>query len=140
MPAVAFDYAVWAADYPELSAWVTEATAISYFRKACLRLNNTDASIVRDLEERALLLGMLTAHIAKLNACIGGSPPSGLVGRISNATEGSVSVQAENLYPPGTPQWYQSTPYGADYWEATDKYRRARYVQAPPYPGSPPWP
>jgi hypothetical protein len=38
---------------------------------------------------------MLTAHIAALN--VSGSSP--LVGRINSASEGSVSVGAENLYP-----------------------------------------
>jgi hypothetical protein len=73
---------------------------------------------------------MLVAHIAVLNAAqpkAGGQPMQPLVGRISGATEGSVSVQIQNDYPPGTAQWFQSTRYGSAYFAATAGYRTMRY-------------
>lgn len=124
---VSFDYPAWAARYPELSTSVAQPLAQLYFNEAGLYLNNTASSVVRDLSARAMLLNMLTAHIAKMNATINGQPPSPLVGRISAAGEGSVSVGTDYQVP-GTAAWFAQTPYGAAYWQATLPYRSARYV------------
>ncbi|KAG1434388.1 hypothetical protein G6F55_014548 [Rhizopus delemar] len=61
----------------------------------------------------------------------GGQSPSGLVGRVSSATEGSVSVSSDYSAPAGSAQWYLQTPYGAMYWEATAWLRVGRYVPGP---------
>ena len=37
-------------------------------------------------------------------------------------------MQTENLYPPGSAQWWQQTKYGAAFWAATSQYRGMRYV------------
>ncbi len=135
MAAVIFNYANWAARYGELASWVTAPQAQAFFYEACLYLDNTDTSPVTDDSvggQRALYLGMLTSHIAALNAPLNGQPSSPLVGRINNASEGSVSVQTENLYPPGTVQWYQQTKYGAAFWAATSRFRSMLYVPGHP--------
>jgi hypothetical protein len=85
---------------------------------------------------------MLVAHIAKINAPIGGSPASDIVGRITNGSEGGVSVAATMDSQPGTLAWYNSTKYGAAYVAASARYRLARYNPGPqPYlgVGGPPW-
>jgi hypothetical protein len=132
---VTFSYADWSARYPELAASVTSQTAQLYFNEAQLYCDNTPCSLITDASqpggERELLLNMVTAHIAALNAPLNGQPSSPLVGRISGATQGSVSVQTQNDYPPGTVQWYQSTKYGAAFWAATTKYRSMLYVRGP---------
>lgn len=143
MSVVVFDYATWAARYPEFSG-VSPSLAQMYFSEATLYLNNTGCSIVHDGlpgGERAMLLNMLTAHIAASNSGVAGQPASQLVGRIANASEGSVSVGTQNDYPPGTVQWYQATKYGAAFWAATAKYRTMRYVISPARPMDPyaPW-
>ena len=97
-------------------------------------LDNTQASPITDDSvggQRSMLLGMVTAHIAALNSPLNGQPSSTLVGRINNASEGSVSAQTENLYPPGTVQWWQQTKYGAAFWAASQQYRTMRYVPGP---------
>ena len=137
---VIFNYSVWSLRYPELAIWVTEALAELYFQEATLYLNNTPVSPVIDGTpngKRAMLLNMLTAHIAALNAALNGQAPSNLVGRIGNATEGSVSLQIENNYAAGTPQWYQQTKYGSAFWAATAQYRTARYIASPARPADP---
>lgn len=128
---VAFDYTIWSARYPALAVSVAQPAAQSFFDEATLYLDNSPGSVVRDVGKRAVLLGMLTAHIATLNAPINGQAPSGLVGRISNASQGSVSVATQNDYPPGTVQWYQQTTFGAAFYAATAPYRTARYLPAP---------
>lgn len=125
---VVFDYTIWSAKYPALAASVSQDTAQVWFDEAgTLYLNNSPQSIVQDLTVRAMILGMLTAHLVMLNVPIAGAAPSGLVGRISNATQGSVSVAAQNDYPPGTVQWYQQTGPGSAAWAAMAPYRTARY-------------
>ena len=132
MGAVAvFDYGVWAQSFPELSNVVTTpGQALAYFNMATLYLNNTGAGPVCDPTAQLSLLNLLTAHIAKMFAGSNGQGPSGLVGRINSAGEGSVSVSTENQYPPGSVQWYQQTSYGSAFWAATVQYRTARHVAA----------
>lgn len=91
-------------------------------------LNNTDNSRVSDVGQRGVLLNMLTAHIAALNSGVNGNAPSGLVGRISSASQGSVSVSADMGPTTNSEAWYQQTKYGAAYWQATAPYRTAIYV------------
>lgn len=127
---VVFDFSSWAARYPELaspSTGVGSGLADLYFLEAQLYLDNSLASPVPDVTIRGLLLNMLTAHIAALNAPLSGQPASTLVGRISNASEGSVSVATEmNL--PGSAAWFAQTKYGVAFWQATANLRTARYI------------
>lgn len=144
MGIVAFDYSAWATRYPELSASVSQPLAQQYFNEAQLYCDNTACSPIRDDSlggQRSMLLNMVTAHIAALNAALNGQASSPLVGRISNAAEGSVSVQTQNDYPPGTVQWWQQTKYGASFWAATAQYRTMRYIPGPEYIPDPyrPW-
>lgn len=134
---VTFNFATWAARYPNLAAWVNESIATMYFAEATLYCDNTPCSPVCNLTQRAMFLNMLTAHIAQLNANINGQAPSGLVGRISSASEGSVSVSVENNYPAGTVQWFQQTPYGSSYWAASAQFRMALYMPGPVYDPDP---
>lgn len=128
MGPVTFNFAVWVQRYPEFQG-VDEWLAQAYFDEAGLYCANSIQNPA--LPILSTLLNMLTAHIAWLNATRNGEPASSLVGRISDATEGSVSVSVQNDYDPGTPQWYQQTKYGAAFWAATAPYRTARYVPNP---------
>lgn len=140
---VVFNYDLWAQRYPEFSQTVGAALAGMYFTEASMYLDNTACSPIIDNTpggQRALLLNMLTAHIAALNTGTNGSAASALVGRISDATQGSVSVTADmGVSGPagGSAPWYQQTKYGAAYWQATAGYRMGgRYFRGPqPYFG-----
>jgi len=128
---VAFSYSGWSTRYPELAFSVSQPLAQMYFNEAQLYCDNTPTSSIRDASpggQREMLLNMVTAHIAALNAPLNSQESSPLVGRISNATQGSVSVAAQNDYPPGTVQWFQQTKYGAAFWTATAQYRTMHYV------------
>jgi hypothetical protein len=127
---VSFDYAAWQARYPEFSS-IDQGAATAYFNEAQLYHRNDGGGPVSNASIQSTLLNMLTAHICKLNALLADQPSPQIVGRISNAAEGSVSVQLENEYPPGTPQWFQQTKYGAAYWAATAQYRTMRYLPGP---------
>lgn len=70
---------------------------------------------------------MLTAHIAQLYSAVSNQAQSQLVGRISSANQGPATIQVDNDYPSGTPQWFQQTKYGSSWWAATAPYRTMRY-------------
>jgi len=64
--------------------------------------------------------------------------PLGVVGRISDASEGDVSVSAAWEAPPNAGQaYYIQTKYGAQYYTMTAKFRTAVFVPAPPASYSP---
>lgn len=130
MAIVAFDWIAWSTRYPELAAYVAQPQAQAFFNEAQLYLDNTDTSPVTNVATRAVLLNMVTAHIAALNASLG-APSSPLVGRISNATEGSVTVSAEMNLAPGSSQWFAQTKYGIAFWQSTVRFRMFRYIQGP---------
>lgn len=122
---VTFNYAVWVARYPEF-ATVSQPLAQSYFDEASIYHANDGTGPVKTAAQQSTYLNMLTAHIAALNATVAGVAPSPLVGRITNASEGSVSVASD--YPVTINNaWFAQTKYGAAYWQATAGYRTMRY-------------
>ena len=131
MPAVTFDYLIWVSRYPEFSA-VNASEKPAYFDESRLYCANDTGNPAFPLGILPTRLNMMTAHIAAINAGVNGEPPSPLVGRISDATQGSVSVRAE-FDGSGSPSeaWYVQTKYGAAYWGATAQFRTARYSAHP---------
>lgn len=118
---VVFDVEKFRGFYPEFEP-MTDAQLEGLFDRACLCLDNTPASIVRDLKKRETLLFMLVCHLATLSMR-GGAGGGGAVGAVASATEGSVSVS----FAPMTgynaqSQWYAQTPCGAAYWQAVKPY------------------
>lgn len=130
MAVVTFDYQAWAALYPSFCG-VDATMAQGYFDIATGFLDNTEASPVADATRRTSLLYMLTAHIAALFRGENGQGPSPLVGRVTSATEGSVSVSVDAGTAAGSQAWYMMTRYGALYWAATGFLRRGRYIPGP---------
>ena len=122
-----FNYVAWAERYPEFSA-VSETLATAYFAEASIYHANDGSGPVCDPNVQLTLLNMLTAHIAARYATVDGEAASTLVGRISNASEGSVSVGTTLDVPPGSAQWFAQSKYGYDYWAATAVYRTMRYI------------
>jgi hypothetical protein len=76
-------------------------------------------------------MNLVVAHLAAMRFGVNGQPPSPLVGRISSASEGSVSVSADMAGASASAAWWNQTTYGATAWQATNKYRRATYVPGP---------
>jgi hypothetical protein len=127
------DYENFVAAWP-MFAGLTYPQLNQCFIQAQVYLNNTQSSRVLQIEDRQPLLWMLTCHIAKLfygtndgNGNISG--PSQIVGRVNTATEGSVSVGADMPGVTASSAWYMQTQWGAMYWQATAKYRTARYMR-----------
>lgn len=139
MCVVTFDPAPFRLLYPQFDA-VSDPLLQALFTQATIYLDNSECSIVRDCALRAALFNMLVAHLVQLggyaSAKVG---PSGVVGRITDATEGSVSVSADWPGATAAAAFYLQTTYGAQYWTATAsfrtmRYRAARSLPAPPQP------
>lgn len=123
--------------YPNFTG-VPSGTLEATFNIATIYLRNDGTSPIRSVALQTTLMFMLTAHLLQITfgpdgegakaGNTGGSP--GLVGRISSASEGSVNVSLDY---PSTPNsaWFLQTPYGANFWQATANYRRARYLPGP---------
>jgi hypothetical protein len=111
-----------------------------YFNRACLQFANAPSNPAFEPCGNSLMTGLfylLTSHIAWLscpkdpsgNPDANGLAPANLVGRISSATQGSVSVQTE-YQGTGSPNeaYYAQTPYGLEFWNATAQFRSMRYM------------
>ncbi len=129
MAAVIFDPAAFKARYPEFAA-VADLTLGACFTEAGLYLSNANNSPVQNVTRRALLLNMLTAHIAFISGKLAADGMPRPVGRLSQAGEGSVSAAFEGP-PPGSAQWFQQSQYGAAFWQATSSLRGFRYLAQP---------
>lgn len=143
---VQWSYDLFSSQFPELTATLTPAQAEAYWWMANSFHRNDGGGPIKNNNQQALMLNLLTAHIAKLMAPGPDGEPSGVVGRLSSFGEGSASGSAE-YQGPRTAQWYLQTQYGATYWELTAAQRTAFYTRAPkrifdpglPFPFIGPW-
>lgn len=129
MSVVVFDSTLFKARYPEFNS-VPVPVLQGCFDEATLYFSNRDNSPVQDLNRRRIMLNMLTAHIAKLGGALSLDGQALPVGRISDASEGSVSASFE-YGTPGTEIWYSQTQYGAAFWQASRSLRTMRYIPNP---------
>jgi hypothetical protein len=132
---VVFNYLDWVAMFPELGG-VNQAAATNYFNLATMFVQNTSGCLVQDPVRLTNLLYLATAHVVFLLSqrtngvpTTGGiDPPPPIVGRITTATEGSVSVATELPNQPVNAAWWQQTTYGAMVWMMLAPSRTMRYV------------
>lgn len=110
--------------YPKITA--SDLQLESFFYEAELLFNNTSKSCVKDLKKRKVLLYMIVAHLATLQSQVDAG--NTLVGRLSSASEGSVSVSSEYGTLGSSEKWWAQTPYGAKFWQMTAIFRTSLYV------------
>ncbi len=136
---VILNWWVWQQEYPELANRVTEAQAQAFFVRAGQLCNNTPDSPIPYCDKagspvRAIILGLLVAHMTVLfgpDADVNAPP-----GRITNASEGSVSAAFDLGPQTASSAWWNQTKYGALAWMMTAPYRTFRFYPAPnPYLG-----
>ena len=132
---VSFDFTSFSAAWPEF-VYLGSPQINQYWNMATVLHANDGTGPVPTATIQTTLLNTLTAHFAMLLSGLqipGGSPqPSPLVGQVTSATQGSVSVAVEALYPTGSPAaWYTQTKYGAIYYAMCAAYRVALYVPGP---------
>lgn len=142
---VTFDLAQWRLLFPEFSN-VTDAQINGpVWTMAQAYCRNDGGSPVCDVLVQTELLNLMVAHIAQLLYGSTTQPASGLVGPITSATEGSVSVTT-GLVVNTSNQWFLQTKYGQLFWQLALPYRLARYwpkitqqFQPVAAPGAPYW-
>lgn len=141
---VGFDYQAFLRSYPEMSA-LGEPRAQEYFDIATAIHANDGGGPISSASLQQSLLNMLTAHVAFLFAPRGpdgnpaqtGQAAPAMVGRITSASQGSVSVSAEALQGFNTAQasWLAQSRYGAMYWASTAQFRTFRFRSRPRFRG-----
>ena len=125
---VTFDPNAFCTQYPSFCK-VSSVALQNNFNLATLQLNNSWCSVVQDEPTRQMLLYLLTAHITALLNGVNGKGPTGLVGRLSSATEGSVTANVDYLSNPTEAEAYLTqTQWGATFWRSTVVYRTAQYI------------
>lgn len=117
---VVFDPTKFRELYPEFSEF-SDAQLQNFFYQAELLFNNTERSCIKDLKRREALLFMIVAHLAQLKSQINSGNTA--VGRMSSASEGSVSISLDYGSVSNSERWWLQTPYGAQYWQFTAQYR-----------------
>lgn len=136
-----FNYAGFAARFPEF-ATVAQPTITAYAAEIWVRLP-TLATLTGDpgIDGRnGLLLNLATAHLTALYSGVNGNAPAELVGRIDDASQGSVHVHADAGEVPKAAVWWYQTKYGIDFWQQSQARRTFHY--SPPMPRNPgvlPW-
>lgn len=133
-PAVTFVYT----DWTQMTGMtlISQPAAQNFFNIATLFVNNK-LGPVKCPETLTSLLYLATAHLAFLlsprdnsgnPSSSGTNPAPTIVGRISSATEGSVTVQTEFAAQiPMAAAWWLQSQWGAMFWQATAIYRVAKY-------------
>lgn len=150
---VTFDYPTWVQLFPQF-AYLSSQQIGLYFNLAEQLHRNDGGGPVTDPTTQSNLLNLLTAHIAQLfaptpNSTQPARDPS-VVGRITSASEGSVSVATEFPMPSNpSSAWFMQTQWGTMYWTASAPFRTMRYLpgmpkQTDPWalfggPGPAPW-
>lgn len=131
---VAFDPKAWAALFPEFNATVSATQATALFAEATVYCRNDGGGPVNTAAIQTTLLNLLTAHLAQIQYGSSIQANSPLVGAITDATEGSVSVTVSNGdVKNDLESWYKQTKYGNRYWVASAPYRKFhRYHPGPP--------
>lgn len=133
MAIVVFDAAQFVLKYTVFAPYNTASPGgLQYFfDDAGDFLNNTDCSPITDIPTRQRYLWMITAHLAQLGGALsptGTGSTASQVGRVSEASEGTVKASFDMGTPQGRAAFWNQTQFGAQYWAATGKYRSFRYV------------
>ncbi|WP_023640368.1 DUF4054 domain-containing protein [Dickeya zeae] len=128
MGVVVLDPTEWKSKNPQYSA-LTDPQVEDLFFAAQMYLENTTLSVVSDEAKRKYLLYLLTAHLAYLFYvdANGNGGVTGMVGRLSSASEGSVSVGSAMSNVPFNAEFFLQSPYGFTFWQATKIYRMGFY-------------
>jgi hypothetical protein len=135
-PPISFDYSNFVTTFPEFT-YLSQPQAQMYWDLATDEQNIFTGwsffncnSLQQSQDRLRRLMNLLTAHFAKLLSTSPVNGSSDIVGRVTDASEGSVHVSAE-MDSSMAGQWFNQTKYGAIYWELTKARRTFRYFPGP---------
>lgn len=128
---IGFNVGQFTQTFPEF-AYIPAPQLTNYFNLATQYVRNDGGGPVEDTQTQTNLLYLVTAHITKLLANLPNGQPasgaSGQVGRIQNASEGSVSVGLDMGSTTNQEAWFNQTQYGAMFWAASRPFRTMRWI------------
>lgn len=139
---VEFSYSAWKAAFPVFDA-LSQDTVTGYWNVATTIHRNDGGGPVSKASIQTRCLNYVTAHLCALfEDAKKGTPkvPNTPVGRLSQAAEGTVSMQTDYGTLSQSEKWWAQTQFGALYWVMTRPYRTMRYLPGQiyvPYPGPP---
>lgn len=124
--AVQFVYSDWAAIFPQFSNLTQAQITGPVLTMAQQYCRNDGGGPVNDPGVQTQLLNLMVAHVAQLLYGSTAQPLSDAVGRVSSASQGSISATIEF---PTTPSnaWFLQTQYGAMWWQLALPYRLGKY-------------
>lgn len=139
MSTIPFDYDVWIGTFPQFAVNPGQTAVVNFILPfaqtyAWREIQSGVGCVAMDGAIQANLLNLMVAHITQLLYGPNGTTPSGLVGRISQATEGSVSLSTEWPVTQAN-AWYLQTPFGAMYWQMLQPYFLGGVYVPGPNPG-----
>lgn len=128
---VVFDYDQWIVAFPQFATAPGETPVTS----VCLPIaeqycRNDGGGPVQSIELQTQMLNLMVAHVCQLLYGPNGNNPSGIVGRITNASEGSVSVGSDFPVTQAT-AWFAQTTFGAMFLQLAAPFRTMRYAPGP---------
>lgn len=139
---VTFNYTNWAALFPQFSNLTEQQVTGPVLTLAEQYCRNDGGGPVTNEALQTEMLNLMVAHVAQILYGSTTQPVAPTVGRLSSATEGSVSASFDFPTTP-TNAWFLQTPYGAAYWQLTTPFRRFRYISKitpqPQITGGPWW-
>lgn len=117
-----FDPTTFKLAYPQFKNFTDEQLEWFFEEVEGTVLDNSETSCL-SVKLRKKLFYWLVAHQAELQGRIN-SGNSSLVGRVSTATQGTVSISTDfTSSPTAMSQWLNQTPYGQKYYAFTSPYR-----------------
>lgn len=125
---ITFNYATWIPAYPQFINTPQPTIELVVVPLAQVQCRTDGGSPVRDQATLTVLFGLMVAHVTQLMFGSTIAPLTGVVGRVSQATQGSVSVSAEYNNPNPAAAWFLQTPYGAVYYQAISGFTLGVYA------------
>lgn len=139
-------YAAFIVTFPEFSV-LTQAQVQAQWNMATGLQRNDGCGPVTTAGQQVNLLNLVTAHLCALFFQGPGDPNPGApkdastpVGRVSSASQGSVSAQFDYGTVGKKEAFWVQTRYGALWWQMTRTYRTMLYAPGQPFqpqPGNP---
>lgn len=121
---VSFDYDLWAKMFPQVAMntnkYQIENLVLPLASQYCPIDGTSPCCIASTLSQA---INLMVAHISQLFFGINGAAPSGAVGRVADASEGSVSVTLDYGATNSSSAWFVQTPWGAAYWQLMLPFR-----------------
>ena len=133
MAIVVFDPAQFRLMYPAYTdeTKYTDEYLTEYFNQSCALIPNTDTSFIpydpeHGIVIRKIILDKVTCHLLTLAEL-----PNTQVGRVSSASQGSVSTSFELLNGKSeSAQWWLQTQCGAMAWQLLARYRLGGMIKS----------